>query len=281
MKKLVVMVLVFVLILGTVGCTSENGSQKVTEGSNGVLAEVNGKKITREMASEQLKEAEKQAAISYVNQYLLDEFYKDITVNEVEVQAQLALIKGQVGEEQWDMYLNYMGYPDDETYVRDLELNLKKSKKKDTVKSEVQVTEEEIKTRYEASPDEFNIVVGDMVFFDTEEAYNLAKDELLKEGSTLESISEVTKSEIRQNEHVTFGFDGFTKPITELEVDDLVSTTAESNVFAVIKVTKTYEVLREEVKAIIEDEKADEIVEKQLEEHYNKAEVTILGEKFK
>ena len=138
-NKVAILVLILILavsILTACGTTGEpNVEEKKLDESNEtnettemseiveptkVVAEVNGTEITRGMVGEKLAEAEKKAVEEYVDEFLLNEFYKEIPVEEAEIEGQLAVIKAQVGEKEWDSYLEYINQPNEESVTSDL-----------------------------------------------------------------------------------------------------------------------------------------------------------------
>lgn len=281
MKRNVLLVMLLVLALGVLsGCNNATNVNPIENGTE-VLGKVNGVEITREMLKDELKALEKTAVTNYIDKYLIDDFYKDIEISEQELTIQMEILKGQVGEGQWDSYLNYMGYTDEKEFEKVVELDMKRTKMKTELSANVTITEEEIVKAFETYPDNYKYLAGDMLFFDTDEEYNSAKNMLNQDDMTLQAIADSLNKEIYPNENVTFGFAGFTKPMDEMEVGELVATTPESNTYAVIsvkKVGKELEELKDSIRTSLVDEKANDLVENKLTQYYNEVDVEILGE---
>ena len=277
---LVVMVAVF-----AVGCSEGSNSTNTSTSLNNkdeVVAVINGVEIKREEISEELSAAEKAIVENYVNTYLLKEFYKDIEVSDIEVEAQFAIIKGQIGEIQWQSYLDYIGVKDEDEFKELIRDDLRVTKKRESLKTDIEVSEEEIKGHYEEFKNSFDLMVGNMVFFDTLEEFAEGR-RLHEEGRSLDDIASTMGKDVYENEHVSFDYNGFEVSLRELEVGDVVFTKESNNALAimeVIKIDDTYEVLKETVADDLKNQKAQELINEELEEFYNKAKVTILGEEI-
>lgn len=278
MKKFVVLLMSLVLILSVVtGCSSTGETDSLKE----VMGKVNGIEITREMLKTELEALESTAVGNYIDNYLVNEFYKDMEINDSELTIQMEILKGQVGEGQWESYISYMGYSDEEAFKKVVKLDMQKNKMKDTLKSQVIITEEDLQKAFTESPDVYKVLSGDMIFFDTVEEYTSAQNMLTQEGMTLQAISDSLEKDIYPNENVTFSFGGFTKPMDSMNVGDLVATKSESGTYAVIKVTKvskTFEELKSAINSSLINDRTTELVEIKLTQFYNEAKVEILGE---
>ena len=290
LKRKGFILLMVVLLVMTVffGCNdnttkeTEVTQEVVKDDETTVLAKLNGEEITRDMLGEALLEAERKVIEEYIDEQLLKGFYSDIEVTEVEVEAQFAVVKGQIGEVQWEDYLNYIGMESEEAFKEAIKEDLKVNKKRDTVKETIEVTPDEVRAHYDEYKSAFDLLVGEIIFFDTEEEYTLAKG-LFEEGKSLEEISEATGKEVFKDEHVSFEFDGFEKDINLIEVGETLFTTEESGALALVKVThidKEFEVLKTNVENDLKYMKAQEIIDAEMQDYYNNAKITIQGEEL-
>jgi len=214
---------------------------------------------------------------------LIKEFYKDIEINDTELTLQMEILKGQVGEGQWESYLNYMGYNTEEDFKEVVKVDMKRNKMKETLKNGVTVTEEEVQKAFESTPDAYKVLSGDMIFLDTADEFNSAKKLLDQEGMTLETLAKAMGKDVYPNENVTFSFAGFTKSMEDMAVGDLVATREESGTLAIVKVTKvtkTFEELKGSIYDSLLDSKLSELVENKLTQYYNDASVEIFGTKI-
>lgn len=275
MKKLFVLVLMLSILL--VGCTSNTSVS-----NDDVVAEINGEKVLRSTLESELKAAEKAVVEKYVNNKMLEIFYKDIVIEDAAFEAQLSIIKGQVGENDWASYLQSSGFTDEEHFKRELLLNMKREEMKNKFKSEVTISDAEVEAKYNENPNSYNVAVFDVIYFDTEESFNKGK-ELLSQGKDLVYISENTQTEIKADEHANFTFEGFTKPINELSLGELAITDVEKIGFMAIaqvkKLDSTFDLLKQTIYDSMISEKTEEMVNTALDTFYSEAEVTILGEK--
>ena len=282
-----ILMAILMVVVMLSGCTTETAApvtEKETKATNTeVMGKVNDVEITREMLGEALTKAEKTVIEEYINGYLLTEYYKDIEVTDVEIEAQLAIVKGQIGETKWESYLQYIGMADEEAFKEAIEKDLKATKKRDELKKGINLTDEELEKHYTDYKNSFDIMVGKILFFDTEEEYSQAKV-LFNAGKTMQKVSEEMGKDIYENEHVSFEFAGFEKPMAEIKIGETVYTKMDSGTFAVMvveKIDNTFEVLKETVKEDLLNTKSQELVNKELENYYNAAKVTIMGEDIK
>ena len=121
-KKIMCGVLVVVMLLALVACGTEDVKDDTnvstdnvseenleTESLNTVVAVINGKEVTRKDVGDTLLESEKEIISEYIYKSMISEFFKDTEVTDTEIELQLQLIKTQVGENNWAMYLMYYG----------------------------------------------------------------------------------------------------------------------------------------------------------------------------
>lgn len=271
MKRIIAYTMVLLMSVGgMVGCanTEEVGS-------------IDGKKITKQDIQVQLDALEKdnleRIVTEHIDQKLLEEYYKGVEVTDVEVEAQLAIIKGQVGDNQWESYLTYVGQ-DESGLKAQIRLDLRRNKKIDEISKSITVTEEEIAKEWEVNSSHYQVISGDILFLDNLEMQEVAK----KEG--IDAASKKYGVAIKPNENVTFSYEGFNKKPKEMKVGDVVYTTPESGVYAVMKVVKisdTLEVCKGDIEKYLMSSKAGEQIDKELSEMYTTKKVVILGKEQK
>lgn len=278
-KKLVQWVslcLVFVLLLCT-GCANadvsgdagQSGSAVVEQGDS-VVAVVNGENITREMIGDALLDAEKEVISTYIYEQMLEKFFADIEITDEELELQLQIMKGQVGEDSWDLYLAYYGGGSEEDFREMLRKSLKQEKYIAAISETLEIPEEDLAETYASNPDYYNIAVLDVIFLTTEEYYAQAL-ELYNGGSTLEEISEATGLEIAPNEHTFYTSDSLTwsTALPDAEVGSLLYTTTDSGSWLIARVVEKHEGLEDEkVREQLEDELRYDLAYAQTEKDY-------------
>ena len=105
-SKLMSLILVGGLMCSLAACSTSEQSGEI-ENANSIVAEIDGTTYTRGEFGDALLTAEADAITTHLLSVLQSEFFKDVTVTDDEVTLQLELMKTQVGEENWPMYLAY------------------------------------------------------------------------------------------------------------------------------------------------------------------------------
>lgn len=218
-RKLICGALAGVMMFSLVGCgdntTTTNPTNPdssvvaETEGNDTVVAVVNGKNITRGEIGEELIAAEKDVISGYIYDMLLQEFFKDVQITDSEVDLQMSMIKSQVGEESWPMYLAYYGGGSETAFKEILKGSLRQESYIKEKMEDITIEKSVIEEQYNADPNAHNIAVLDVVFLNSVDDLKKAKD-LYAQGKSLEDISKEFDSEIFKDEHTYFYSEGLT-----------------------------------------------------------------------
>lgn len=271
------LLVVIIAVLGLSACSDTNVGE--------VVAVMDGKDITRDEVGEDLLVAEQDVISNYIYGLAYKEFFKDIEVTESEIEVQIKMMKAQVGEEQWPMYLTYYGGGDEESFKEQMATSLKQEKAIKNKATKITLTDNEIKEAYDANPGGFDFVVMDAIYLGTEEELSKATD-LVKSGKSIEEISTELDIEISKDAHTNHTSDiKWSKDLYEAKVGETLYTTTDSGNFVVGKITSKNEGLsNSEVKTLIEEDlkynKAFEETEKEYIEFLKSKKVTIMGKDF-
>jgi hypothetical protein len=290
-KKIVCGVLAGMMAMSLCACsgdgtTTAGNTTATVEGSDTVVAVLNGQNVTRSEVGSDLVAAEKDAISAYIYTKLQSEFFSDVEVSESDLNLQLATIKGQVGEEQWPLYLAMYGGGSEEAFTEMLRESLKSeqyiSKKMETVS----VTSDELNEAYNANPDHYNIAVLDVIFFGDVAQMNQAKEHY-NAGKTFDEVAEAMNLQISSNEHAYFYSDSLTweKDFNDCVVGDVIFSGEDSGslVFARIKELNMgldNPTVKNDLTESIKYEKAYEIANKEYGEFLKEQKLTIFGEDF-
>ena len=223
--------------------TTNNGDTPVdnadleTETMNTVVAVVNGKEITRADIGDALLTSEKEIISEYIYTSLISEFFKDVEVTDTEIDLQMQLIKTQVGEDNWAMYLAYYGGGSEESFKTTLAESLKQEKFIESKAATVEVTDEELAEVYNADPDAYNIVVLDVIFFSDVESLRESQT-LYNSGKSLEEIATAMSLTVSSDEHAYFKSDSltWTKDFNDCSVGDIVFSGEDSGSYVIARV---------------------------------------------
>lgn len=286
-KVISVLLVVIIAVLGLSAC-SDNKEEKeanVSVNVGEVVAVIDGKDITRDEIGEDLLLAEQDVISNYIYGEVYKEFFKDVEVTEDELTVHIDMMKAQVGEDQWDMYLAYYGGGNEENFREQMISSLKQEKRIKEKSNSITLTDSEIKEAYDANPGGFDFVVMDAIYLGTEEELSKATD-LVKSGKSLEEISTELDIEISKDAHTNHTSDiKWSKDLYEATVGEVLYTTVDSGNYVVGKITAKNEGLtNSEVKTLIEEDlkynKAFSEVEKEYIEFMKTKKVTIMGKDF-
>jgi len=286
-KVISVLLVVIIAVLGLSAC-SDNKEEKeanVSVNVGEVVAVIDGKDITRDEIGEDLLLAEQDVISNYIYGEVYKEFFKDVEVTEDELTVHIDMMKAQVGEDQWDMYLAYYGGGNEENFREQMISSLKQEKRIKEKSNSITLTDSEIKEAYDANPGGFDFVVMDAIYLGTEEELSKATD-LVKSGKSIEEISTELDIEISKDAHTNHTSDiKWSKDLYEATVGEVLYTTVDSGNYVVGKITSKSEGLtNSEVKTLIEEDlkynKAFSEVEKEYIEFMKTKKVTIMGKDF-
>lgn len=286
-KVISVLLVVIIAVLGLSAC-SDNKEEKeanVSVNVGEVVAVIDGKDITRDEIGEDLLLAEQDVISNYIYGEVYKEFFKDVEVTEDELTVHIDMMKAQVGEDQWDMYLAYYGGGNEENFREQMISSLKQEKRIKEKSNSITLTDSEIKEAYDANPGGFDFVVMDAIYLGTEEELSKATD-LVKSGKSIEEISTELDIEISKDAHTNHTSDiKWSKDLYEATVGEVLYTTVDSGNYVVGKITAKNEGLtNSEVKTLIEEDlkynKAFSEVEKEYIEFMKTKKVTIMGKDF-
>lgn len=238
MKKVLGVILAITMILGLAACgdTANTNSSKV-ENNDTVVAVFKGKNITRGDIGDELLESEKEIILNYVYSEVAKEFFKDVEVTDSELELQLQLMKTQVGEEQWPLYLSLYGGGDEETFKGMLRDSLRQEKYISQKSESIEISDDRLLELYNENPDKYNIVVLDVVFMGDTEAFAKSKT-LYSEGKSLEEIAEALGTEVSQDEHAYFNTEGLTweSDFNDCSVGDVVFSGEDSGSLVIARI---------------------------------------------
>lgn len=289
-KRVVSGVLVGVLALSCLaGCsTNGNNTNKSGETENGssVVATINGDSVARSEVGTDLLDAEKEVISEYVYNKMLEKFFSDVEVTDTEVNLQIEMMKAQVGEESWPIYLTYYGGGSEETFKTTLKQSLRQEKYISERSEKVEISDEELETKYNESPDKYNIAVLNVVFLSDAEQLNKAI-ELKDSGKTLQEIATELSLEISEKEHTYFESDSlnWSTPFNACKVGDIVTTDAESGSYVIGEIVElnkgiTNTVVRDDLLKSMKYDKAFAEVEAEYVEFLKTQKVEIMGEPY-
>ena len=293
-KKVICGVLAGMMALSLCACsndaTTNSGTSTTTnttvEGSDTVVAVVNGQNITRGEVGADLVAAEKEVISSYIYTKMQSDFFKDVVVSDDDVKLQLDMIKGQVGEEQWPLYLAMYGGGSEEAFTDMLKESLKSEEYIASKMDGITVTTEELSEAYNANPDHYNIAVLDVMFFGDVAQLNEAK-KLYNEGKSFDEVAEAMSLEIAKDEHTYFVSESLTwdKDFNDCAVGDVIWSGEDSGslVFCRIKelnVGVDNPTVKTDLTDSIKYEKAYEIANEEYGEFLKEQKVTIFGEDY-
>ena len=238
MKKVLGTILAVAMVLGLAACgDTANSKSSNVENNDSVVAVFNGKSITRGDIGDELLESEKEVILNYVYSEVVKEFFKDVEVTDAELDLQLQLMKTQVGEEQWPLYLSLYGGGDEDSFKGMLRDSLRQEKYISQKSETIEISDDKLLEIYNENPDNYNIVVLDVVFMGDTEAFAKAKT-LYSEGKTLDEIAEALGTEVSQDEHAYFNTEGLTwdSDFNDCSVGDIVFSGEDSGSLVIARV---------------------------------------------
>lgn len=288
-KRVVSGVLVGVLALSCLaGCSTNGDNTKSGEAENGasVVATINGDSVARSEIGTDLLEAEKEVISEYVYNKMLEKFFSGVEVTDTEVNLQIEMMKAQIGEESWPIYLTYYGGGSEETFKTTLKQSLRQEKYISERSERVDVSDEELETKYNESPDKYNIAVLNVVFLS--DADQLTKAIGLKDsGKTLKEIATELSLEVSEKEHTYFESESlnWSTPLNDCKVGDIVTTDAESGSYVIGEIVElnkgiTNTVVRDDLLKSMKYDKAFAEVEAEYVEFLKTQNVEIMGEPY-
>lgn len=294
-RKLICGVLAGTMMFSLVGCgnsstTATQGSDSSvvqTEGSDTVVAVVNGKNVTRAEIGDELVAAEKDVISGYIYDMMLKEFFKDVKVTDSEVQLQMEMIKSQVGEDSWPLYLAYYGGGSEDSFKAMLTDSLRQESYISTKMESITIEDSIIEETYNADPNAHNIAVLDVVFFDSVEDLNKAKD-MQKNGKTLKEIADEFGYDVFENEHTYYYSEGLTwsANFANCSVGDYIFSAEDSSSLVIGQIVElnsgvNNEKVREDLVQNLKYDEAYNITNQEYEEFLKTQTVKIFGEDFK
>ena len=287
LKLISVLLVMIFAVIGLSACSDKKNEvgTKVSVNTGEVVAVIDGKDITRDEVGEDLLLAEQDVISNYIYGEVYKEFFKDVEVTEDELTVHIDMMKAQVGEDQWEMYLAYYGGGNEEAFREQMISSLKQEKRIKEKSNSITLTDTEIKEAYDANPGGFDFVVMDAVYLGTEEELSKAAD-LVKAGKTVEEISKELNIEVSKDAHTNHVSEiKWSKDLYEAHIGETLYTTIDSGNYVVGKITAKNEGLTNlEVKSLIEEDlkykKAFSEVEKEYIEFMKAKKVTIMGKEF-
>ena len=297
-KKIICSLLAVLMLLSLAACgdttstnesSTTNGSTNVgldVENGDTVVGSLNGKDITRSEVGDSLLSAEQNAISSYMYTLTLKEFFKDVEVTKTELELQLEVIKNQVGEDSWDMYLMYYGGGNEETFRTMLEESLKQEKYIKEKMDTLTIDDSELSETYNKEPDYYNIAVLDVIFFGDVDELNTAKAHYAT-GMDLEAIAKEMELEVYANEHTYYKSVDLTweKNFADCKVGDYIFSAEDSGSLVIGRIKELNEgVDNPTVKADMIDnmkyDKAFELVNDEYMEFLKTQNAVIFGESY-
>ncbi len=287
------MVAALVMVGSLVGCAttaestdSSTTSVSATDGiaSESVVGTVNGNPVTYGEIGDALKEAEGTVIFDYILAQTLDDFFADVEVTDTDVQLQIDLLKAQVGDDQWDMWVMYYGGGTEEALWEQVKGTIKQEQRILSLAENLDMSDEVLQEYYSVMPNSFDIMVTDAVFVGDETSFVEAQA-MVDSGSSLQEIADAFELSISTDEHTYFETDGivWNKSISTVSVGDMIYTTLDSGVYAVAEVTQLHtgidnEMVREDIELSYKYEKGYELLEAEYIEFLKEQDVTILGD---
>ena len=288
-RMLGVLLICSFIISCSAGCGSNiektsNNNQNI-ENDDTIVATINGKDISRKDVGDDLRKSEKEVISNYINSQLLSEFFSSVEVTEEELNAQLQMLKAQVGDSNWDMYLAYYGGGDENSFKEMLREDLKREKYISSRSETITISDEELAEKYNEDPNSYNIAAIDAIFLDSEEELNKAI-ELRKSGKTLEEISEDLGKDIDPARHTYYKSNiTWVQDFANSQIGDIVYTTVESGNYVIGKIVElntgiNNEKVRDDMLSNMKYDKAYDEVEQEYIEFLKNQSATILGENY-
>lgn len=277
------------LILSLCGCNNSSSTPNSVgekEGENTVVAEINGKPVTRGEVGEDLRTSEEEVISQYIYDLMLDEFLKDVEVTDAELNLQMEIMKNQVGEESWPMYLVYYGGGSEETFKVMLKKSLRQEKLISQKAESITLTEEELETEYNKDPDSYNIAVLDVIFFSSVEQLNQART-LYNEGKTLEEIATEMELTVSSDEHTYFKSENLTwnKEFSDCAVGDIILSNSDSGSLVIGRIKQLNqgldsEIVRQDLEETLKHNRGYEAINNEYIDFLKTQTVTIMGNPY-
>ena len=277
------LILMCIFIVGSISACKTSSSPVLSEDT--VIATIDGKNITRADLGSELEDAEKEIIENYIYEQLSKEFFSDVEVTDTEVETQLSIMKAQIGEEQWPIYLMMYGGGNEDSFKVMVKEALQQEKKIEEKGKEIEISDEDIETSYNEAPNSYNIVVMDVLFLNTEA--NLQKAlALYNDNKTLEEISDELDIEISTDEHAYFESELiWNKEISTTKIGDMVITTEDSGNYIIGRIKELHigwkdEKVKEDMLDMLRYEKGLEVLDGEFSEFLKSKKATILGKDF-
>lgn len=272
---------------GTTDSTKvDSDSTTIVEGSDSVVAVINGKNVTRSEVGADLLTAEQDVISSYVYTQLQSEFFKDVEITADQLALQLSMIKAQVGEEQWPIYLAMYGGGSEEAFTEMLKESLKSEQYISKKMENIEVTDAELAEKYDANPNHYNIALLDVIFFSDVPQLTEAK-KLFDEGKSFDDIAKAMELEISPDEHTYFESESLTwsKDFNDCAVGDIIFSGEDSGSLVIARVKELNigldnPTVKKDLTDSIKYEKAYEIANEEYGEFLKEQKVTIMGEDY-
>lgn len=284
-SKLMSLILAGGIMCFLVACSTSEQPGEI-ENANSIVAEIDGTTYTRGEFGDALLTAEADAITTHLLSVLQSEFFKDVTVTDDEVTLQLELMKTQVGEENWPMYLAYYGGGSEEAFSEQIRASLRQEKYIQGVSDTITLEESEIEEIYNGDPDAYNIAVMDAIFFGDADAL-AAGVELVNQGHTLDEIATELEMEISEDEHTYYSTDSLTwnKELNTCAIGDIVYTVDDSGSYVIGEVVELNEGLsntkvHEDLESSLKYSKAYDQVSNEYEEFIAGKTIKIMGEEY-
>ena len=189
-KKVKVLIIVMVVVLVATAC-SNNGGVANDSNSKKVVAVVNGVNITQGELDSYIKLYSKGILETMVQDKLLELAAKDkgIEVTEEFVNTELENYKKIIGtEEDFVNFLNEKGIAEEGFKLNIKQMALRNSLM-EKIKQEIELTDEELKTKFEENPTDYFIGKFNEVVVGSSEDVEIVKEKL-GDGVTLEQLKE-------------------------------------------------------------------------------------------
>lgn len=281
--KIFTVILSSIIILSCVSACGNINNSIISDDT--VMATIDDKNITRADLGSQLEESEREIIENYIYEKLSKEFFSDVEVTDTEVETQIGIMKAQIGEEQWPIYLMMYGGGDENKFKVMVKEALQQEKKIEEKGKEIEIVDEEIESAYNESPNKHNIVVMDVIFLNTEGNLQTAL-ELYNENKTLEEISNELDIEISTDEHAYFESELiWNKSISTTKVGDMVITTKDSGNYIIGRIKELHigwedDKVKEDMLDMLRYEKGLEVLDGEFTEFLKSKKATVLGKEF-
>ncbi|HLR52370.1 MAG TPA: peptidylprolyl isomerase [Candidatus Avamphibacillus sp.] len=230
-KKLVVAATVSASIFGLAACSN---------GDSEVVVETESGDITKEEFYNALKEQQGEKVLdTLVTMKVLEDNYE---VSEEDIDKEVDTFKDQLGD-QFEMWMQQQGFSDEDSFRQIIKLSLLQEK---AASEDVEVTEEEMKERYDRMKTE---IEAQHILVDDEETANEVKEKL-DEGESFEDLAkEYSNDEENAEDGGSLGYFSVGQMVPEfedaaysLEVDEISEPVMSEFGFHIIKVTDKREV---------------------------------------